>query len=355
MSTCCKIFLEVTVLDMISLLKKLTDAPGVSGAETEVARVCAELLSEFCDKVYINNRGSVVGEIHGDGPGILLDAHIDQVGFVVTYLAENGFVKVDRCGRVDERTLAGLPVTILGTEPVYGVISSVPPHLASAADAGKAKPVTEIAIDTGLTDEDLKKFVSLGDRVVMNHKFGKLLGNEVTSGALDDRSGIAVLLRTVEILKEQGVRPNLTVTFSVQEEEGGRGAATAVFDGEHEYAIAVDVSFAYTPGCTREETADIGKGPMIGVSPIICRAVSDKLFAIAQEKDIPYQSEIMSGRTGTHADEIAVTKTGIKTGIVSIPLKYMHTPCEVIDLTDLENSAQLIAGFCEAVKNGGAN
>ncbi len=351
---CRKTFLEVTVLDMISLLKKLTDAPGVSGAEIAAAAVCAELLGEFCDKVYINNRGSVVGEIHGEGPGIILDAHLDQIGFVVTHLAENGFVKVDRCGRVDERTLAGLPVTILGAEPVYGVISSVPPHLASASDAGKAKPVTEIAIDTGLSNEELVELVSLGDRVVMKHKFATLLGNEVMSGALDDRSGIAVLLRTLEILKEQGVRPNLTVTFSVLEEEGGRGAATAVFDKEHDYAIAVDVSFAYTPGCTREETADIGKGPMIGVSPIISREVSDKLFAIAKENDIPYQSEIMSGRTGTHADEIAVTKTGIKTGIVSIPLKYMHTPCEVIDLTDIENCAQLIAGFCVAVKDGGA-
>ncbi len=340
---------------MISLLQKLTDVPGVSGAETEAAQFCAGLLGEFCDNVYINNRGSVVGEIDGHGPGIVLDAHLDQVGFIVTHLAGNGFVKVDRCGRVDERTLSGLPVMILGAEPVYGVISSVPPHLASVSDAGKAKPVNEIAIDTGLSDDELKELVSLGDRVVMQHKFARLLGDEVTAGALDDRSGIAVLIRTLEILKEKGARPNLTVTFSVQEEEGGHGAATAAFDGEYEYAVAVDVSFAHTPGCTREETADIGKGPMIGVSPIISREVSDKLFAISKEQGIPYQHEIMSGRTGTHADEIAVLKTGVKTGIVSIPLKYMHTPCEVVNLTDLENSAQLIAGFCMSVMDGGAN
>lgn len=341
-------------MDIVSLLQKLTDVPGVSGAESEAAALCADLLSEFCDKVYINNRGSVVGEIYGDGPGILLDAHLDQVGFVVTYLAENGFVKVDGCGRVDERTLSGLPVTILGTEPIFGVISSVPPHLASASDAGKAKPVNEIAIDTALSDEELKKYVSLGDRVVMNHKFARLLNDEVLSGALDDRSGIAVLLRTAEILKEQGVRPNLTFTFSVSEEVGGRGAATAAFDKEHVYAVAVDVSFAYTPGCVREETADIGKGPMIGVSPVISREVSDKLFELAKENGIPYQSEIMSGRTGTHADEISSMKNGVKTGIVSIPLKYMHTPCEVVNLTDLENCAQLIAAFCKAEKDGGA-
>lgn len=341
-------------MDIVSLLQKLTAVPGVSGAESEAAALCADLLSEFCDKVYINNRGSVAGEIYGDGPGILLDAHLDQVGFVVTYLAENGFVKVDGCGRVDERTLSGLPVTILGTEPIFGVISSVPPHLASVSDVGKAKPVNEIAIDTALSDEELKKYVSLGDRVVMNHKFARLLNDEVLSGALDDRSGIAVLLRTAEILKEQGVRPNLTFTFSVSEEVGGRGAATAAFDKEYEYAVAVDVSFAYTPGCVREETADIGKGPMIGVSPVISREVSDKLFELAKENGIPYQSEIMSGRTGTHADEISSMKNGVKTGIVSIPLKYMHTPCEVVNLTDLENCAQLIAAFCKAVKDGGA-
>lgn len=340
-------------MDMFSVLQKLTDAPGVSGAERPAADACAALLSEFCDRTYINNRGSVVGEIDGDGPSILLDAHLDQVGFIVTYIAENGFVKVDRCGRVDERTLSALPVTILGEKAVCGVISSVPPHLSTPADTGKAKSVKELAIDTGLSCDELKKYVSLGDRVVMHHTFKRLLGTEVTSGALDDRSGIAVLLRTVEILKEQGVRPNLTVTFSVSEEEGGRGAATAAFDKAHDFAIAVDVSFAYTPGCTREETADIGKGPMIGISPILSREVSNKLFTLADDNGIPYQSEIMAGRTGTHADELAVLKSGIKTGLVSIPLKYMHTPCEVIDLNDLENCAQLIADFCKALKDGG--
>ena len=337
-------------MDLVSLLERLTEPDGVSGCERDAADVAVHELEAFCDSVQINKRGTVVGEIHGSGPKILLDAHLDRVGFVITHIEENGFLKFDKCGATDDRILSGLPVKVMGERDVYGVISCVPPHLADPKQAGKIPNISSLSIDTGLTSDDCKKLVSIGDRAVPVSKFTKLLGTKVSSAALDDRSGMAVILRAIDIMhaafEKTGKKPNVVVTFSVQEEVGGHGAATAAFDADADTAIAVDVSFAHTPGCTAEETGEMGKGPMIGVSPVLSNALSKELIQIAKRKDIPYQYEIMTSRTGTHADEIAVCKSGVKTGLISLPLKYMHTPCEVIDINDLENCAGLIAAYC---------
>ena len=339
-------------MNTTELLKTLTDAQGVSGLEKEAAAVAKELLAQYCDSVEIDRLGCVVGTISGDGPKILLDAHIDQVGFIVTSISDRGFVKFDRCGGTDPRVMSGLPVIIKGKEPVYGVISSIPPHLADPEDEGKVKEPKDLAIDTGLEKSKCEKLISLGDRVVFVPKFDKLLGDEVCACALDDRAGVAILLKALEILKEKGVRPNLTVTFSTQEEVGGGPVHCATFKAEAEIAVAVDVSFAYTPGCKEEETGKIGKGPMIGTAPNLDYGFFEDLKRLAKENDIPYQVEVMHRSTGTHADDIFTTRTGVRTALVSLPLKYMHTPVEVVDTKDVELCAKLIAAFVE--EKGGA-
>lgn len=347
---------EVNPMDLDTLLEQLTTPAGVTGKEESAAEIAAKLLDEKVDEVYKNNRGSIVGIKKGVGPKILLDAHLDQVGYIVTDIADNGFIKFDQCGGPDDRICSGLEVTILGKKSIYGVISSIPPHLADPKDAGKAKKESELAIDTGLTKEDCEKYISLGDRVVANSSFQHMLGTQVSARALDDRSGIAVLLRALDYIQEkvkQGApQPNLYIQFTVQEEVGGNGAATAAFDSQAEEAIAVDVSFAWTPGCKKEETKPLGSGPMIGVAPVLNYAMFENLKQIAESNDIPYTVEVMTRRTGTHADELAVTKAGIPTALVSFPLKYMHTPVEIIDTRDVEQTAKLIAEYClqEAAK-----
>ncbi len=344
-------------MEITDLLETLTTAFGVSGMESCAGEVAKNILKDITDEVEVTSRGTVIGKTFGDGPSILLDAHLDQVGYIVTYIAENGFLKFDKCGGTDERILSGLEVIVFGKKPVYGVVSSIPPHLADSKDAGKAKSEKDLFIDTGLTDEEAAALISQGDRVIPVYKFAKLLNNEVSSGALDDRSGMAVLIKAVELINDavsQGrKKPNLTISFSVQEEVGGSGAANAAFEYDADFAIAVDVSFAMTPGCKPEETGKIGKGPMIGVAPLLDSDISKTLKDIAREKNIPFQTEVMTRRTGTHADEISVTKAGIRTGLVSIPLKYMHTPVEVVDTIDVENCAKLIAEFCLKVAQGG--
>lgn len=345
-------------MNTVDLLRRLTVPYGVSGAESPAAEAVCELLEGMTDNVYTTGRGSVIGEVHGRGPRIMLDAHVDQVGFVVTYTDENGFVRFDKCGGTDERILSGLEVTILGAEPVYGVVSSIPPHLANPEDEGKAKSAKDLAVDTGLSSKELSQKVHPGDRIVPRYSFCEMAGNKVMSGALDDRSGIAVIIKALSLINgavaDGEEKPELVLSFSVGEEVSGRGAANNAFMTDAGLAVAVDVSFARTPGCKPEEAGEIGKGPMIGISPSISKEISDELKYIAEKNGIPYQMEIMNGRTGTHADEIAITKSGIKTGLVSFPLKYMHTPVEMIDVTDVDNSARLIAAFClEQAKKGG--
>ncbi|HPZ00522.1 MAG TPA: M20/M25/M40 family metallo-hydrolase, partial [Clostridiales bacterium] len=331
----------------------ITTADRVSGREETAAAVVSEILSPLVEEVHTDCRGSVIGSLHGSGPLVLLDAHLDQIGFVLTAITEDGFLKFDKCGGPDERTLAGMEVTVLGKGPVYGVITTIPPHLAKAEEEGKAKPETELAIDTGLTKQEAEALLSLGDRIVPKSHFSSLLGTEVSSAALDDRAGIATFLRVLEMIRDRteegATKPNLSVQFSVQEECGGKAAGTAAFAAKPDMALAVDVSFAYTPGCKKEECGRIGKGPMIGTAPVLDYNMTQALKAVAEAHEIPYQMEVMTSRTGTHADDIAVTRSGVPTALVSIPLKYMHTPVEVIDTKDLEWTAKLIAEFLLAL------
>ncbi len=349
-------------MDLVSMLESLTAPVGVSGSERLAADVAIDQLRSLTDLVTKDARGTVIGTLNGIGPKVLLDAHLDQVGFIVTELCEGGFLKFDKCGGTDPRIMSGLEVVVLGKARVYGVITSIPPHLSDAKDEGKAKKATELAIDTGLTKEECEKLINKGDRVVMKGGLKKLLGNEVTSPALDDRAGMAVHLRVLQLVQEAvaagAPKPNLTVQFSVQEEVGGKAAATAAYGSGADMAIAVDVSFAETPGCEKPDCGTIGAGPMVGVAPVLDYNMTEAMKAIALEKNIPYQIEVMTRRTGTHADEIAITKNGIPTALVSIPLKYMHTPVEVVNTEDLEQCAQLIAAFILALSQhaeGGKN
>lgn len=337
-------------MDTIELLKTLTSAYGVSGSEESAAAVSLELLKPYVDEVKIDNRGSVVGTIKGNGPKILLDAHLDQCGFIVTYISDRGFLKFDKCGGMDERVVSGLPVTVLGKKPIFGVISSIPPHLAKAEDEGKVKKYADLCIDTGLTKEECEELITLGDRIVPNYKFEKLLGTQVCSGAFDDRSCVAIILKALEALKEEGVRPNLSVHFTVQEEVNGQAAKNNAFASDADEAIILDVSFAKTPGCKDENTGIMGKGPMIGIAPVLDNAIFAKLKELATKANIPYQVEVMNGDTGTHADEVIMTKAGIRTGMISLPLKFMHTPVEVIDTEDFDNCVKLL---CEFIKSEG--
>lgn len=329
-------------MNTVDLLKELTSAVGVSGAENNIVDLLCDKLSAYGD-VEVDCLNNVYCTF-GDGYHFLLDAHLDEIGFVVKDVTSDGFIKVSNVGGVDRRMLLASEVSVWGDKEYRGVISTLPPHLQKADDEKKAPAIDEISIDIGLTHEEAKKHISLGDRVTFKRNFTKLVGNQVSSSVLDDRSGVCAILLALNELKKLPCK--ITVMFSSQEEVGTRGAKVGPYNRNIDEAIVVDVSFGYTPMCKKSDCGEIGKGPMIGFSPILDKAISNKLIDVSKKYDIPYQIEVMGGgHTGTNADVISISEYGIKTALISIPEKYMHSPIEVVDTTDVENVSKLIVSY----------
>ena len=327
---------------------QLADTSGVSGDETKAAELALEMLKEFTDDCYIRN-GNVIGHFGKKGakPHIMIDAHIDQIGFVVTYITDDGFLKISNCGGIDRRLLLAQQVTVLGKEPVTGIVCAIPPHLAT--DESSVPEMDEICIDIGMTKSQAEEKIALGDKIVFAAGCKKLQGDRITGAALDDRCGVAAILHALEIIRENKLDYELTVMFSTQEELGERGAKIGVFDIAPDIALAVDVSFALTADDSELKCGKMGKGCMIGFAPTLDKELSQQFRSIAEKNNMPYQIEVMSGETGTNADRFSVNKGGVKAVTLSIPLKYMHTPVEVISLSDVENTAQLIAAYLQEV------
>lgn len=325
----------------IELLKELTQIVGVSGCEENIAALLREKLSSYGD-VIVDNMNNVFCTF-GEGYHFLLDAHLDEIGLIVTDVTDDGFIKFSNCGGIDARPLPAMEVSVWGREEVKGIISTLPPHLQSASDEKKIPKLSELAIDTGLTKDKLEKLVSLGDRITFKRNFTPLLNGLVSASCLDDRSGVAAILMCLDELKNMGCK--VTVMFSSQEEVGTRGAKIGPYAKSVDEAISVDVSFALTPGCDKSECGELSKGAMIGFSPILDKEISRKLVDVAEKNNIPYQCEIMSGRTGTNADVISISEKGIKTALISIPEKYMHQRVEVVDTADVESVSRLICAY----------
>lgn len=328
-------------MNTLDLIKKLVAVPAVSGAEANLQNTLKEIL-EPIGKVTTDSMNNLYCTV-GEGYHFLLDAHTDEIGFVVTEITDGGFLKISNCGGIDRRLLLAAEVSVWGKKEIRGVISTLPPHLQKDDDEEKMPEIDELAIDIGMSKEEAEAVISLGDRVTFAHYFTELLGNRISSNCLDDRAGCAAIILALDAVKDLPVK--VTAMFSSQEEVGTRGAKVGPYGRNADEAIAVDVSFGYTPDCKKEECGELSKGAMIGFSPILDAGISAGLIAAAEKSNIPYQKEIMNGRTGTNADVISISESGVKCGLVSIPLKYMHTPIEVIDVADVESTANVIASY----------
>ena len=331
-------------MDLKELCFSLCEKAGTSGDEKLAAQYAKELLSKYMP-AEIDVSGNVVGTTHGGKTHILLDAHIDSIGLVVRGIDEKGFLLVDRVGGMDERILTGAEVTVHGKENLFGVICSVPPHLQKGDNKKELLSLKEMAVDIGFNKEDAENLVEIGDRITLRTHQAELLGNNIASCSLDDRSCVAVIIRALELTEGKIPSLKLTVLFSSQEETGGTGAKTASFTAMPQYAIAVDVGFGNDPYTDKTQTVELSKGPSIGISPILDRDMMKEIKTIAKENNLPFQHDVMSGRTGTNADSINVTGSGVKTALLSLPLRYMHTGIEVVNIDDIENTAKLIAAY----------
>lgn len=338
-------------MDIAKTLQQLCSLAGVTGGETAAHPAALKLLKKYIPDSRSDKFGNIIGYLGKDEnkPLLLLEAHIDRIGMIVTYIDEDGFLKVSGAGGIDRRTLLAQAVTVFaGDKQIKGVISTLPPHVSK--DEGKAAKLEDIAIDIGMNKEQAEKTVSLGDLVMIDGMYSRLSGTKICSPATDDRAGVAAVLYALDLLKnllkkEQDLPFRLAILFAAQEEVGCRGAKIAAFNIDADYALAVDVSFGVSSGVSSSQAGELGKGGMIGVAASLSRDVSEKLIEIAKTNKIPYQIEAMGGSTGTDADSITVSRGGVKTGLISIPQRYMHTPCEVVDTEDIKAVGKLMAEY----------
>ena len=339
-------------MNTIDTLRALCHAAGVGGL-TDAADTAKALLTPLVDEVWRDTLGSVCGvrRCGKEGaPVLLLEAHLDEIGLIVTGIDDKGFLRFDKCGGVDRRALQAAPVVVWGRSACPGVICTTPPHL-----AGKDKTLPEIAdmaIDVGLSKEEAEAVIAPGDRVSFASNFTALTADRVTGKALDDRAGVAAVLLALEHLQNKPLCMDVLVCFAVQEELGGHGAKAAGFRLHADYAIATDVSFAHTPDARADQCGVLGEGAMLGIAPILDHTFVKRLETLAKTEDIPLQYEVMGGRTGTDADELAVAAGGVRTALLSIPLRYMHTPAEMAVTTDIEAVARLMAAVAEKGADG---
>ena len=331
-------------MDLKKLCFALSEKNGTSGDERAACAYAKELLSEYMD-AEIDVLGNVVGTMGGGKTHVLLDAHIDQIGLVVRHIDDKGFLLIDKVGGPDLRVLTGAEVVVHGKEDIFGVISSVPPHLQKGDSKNEGVDLKTLAVDIGYSKDKAMELVEIGDRVTLKTPQMELLGDRIVSGSFDDRCCIAVILRALELTKGKLNNLKLSVMFSVQEETGGSGAKTGSFSLMPDIAIALDVGFGDDPYTDKTQTITLGKGPSIGISPTLDRVLTKELKDLCTEKNIPYQHDVMGGRTGTNADSINNTGCGVKTALLSVPLRYMHTGCEVISVEDIDNTAKLLAEY----------
>ena len=341
-------------MDVKAVLKELCNAAGVNG-EADATQVAKKWLSEYTDDIRVDALGNVCGFISAaiqPAPTVMLEAHIDEIGFVVTRIDDGGFVHVSACGGIDNRTLTATEVVIMSEPPLNGVFCSTPPHLKKGEES--LPELSERGIDVGMTKEEAVSRISVGTRVVFRPRFDTLLGNRVCSKALDNRAGVAAILGALEIVKGNPLPVNLVVAFCVQEEVGCRGSMTTAFEVQPNAALIVDVSFATTPYSHHSGLGKLGNGPLIGYSPFLNKQLGRNLVSLADKYKIAVQHEVMGSRTGTDADTIGVSGRGVPCALLSIPLRYMHSPVEVVDTTDVEAVSQLMAAFIteeEALNN----
>lgn len=328
------------------VLERLCTAGAPSGFERAAALEAKALLEPLVDEVWTDRMGSVAGLRRCGKPGakkLLLDAHLDEVGLVVTG-HKDGFLRFSANG-VDIRMLPDQEVTVLTEPPMLGVAACLPPHVLSAEDREKAPELKDLFIDVGLSQEEAERRIPVGTPVVYRVGLTFLGERQVCAKALDDRACFAALLRGLELLQGRELDVDLYILGSVCEEFSGAGAAVGVQTLAPDFCVAVDVTHGRTPDSPKNEAFVMGGGPVVGIGPNCARWMCRRLLDKAAALDMAVQKEVMEGSSGTNAWPMQIANEGIATAVLSIPLKYMHTPVEVVELSDIEDTARLLAEF----------
>ncbi|HEV8447629.1 MAG TPA: M42 family metallopeptidase [Gemmatimonadaceae bacterium] len=341
----------------LAFLKRLLDTPAPSGFEGPAARVWREEASSFADKVTSDVSGNSMAEVNPDGsPTILLDGHIDEIGVIVQYIDDDGYVYFSPIGGWDPQVLVGQRIRFLGRGgDVLGVVGRKPIHLIKVADREHAAKLGDLWIDIGASSRaEAEGRLSVGDPGVIDSKAVDFPNNRIVSRSIDDRIGAFVVLEALRRYAQRPGTARVVAAATTQEEIAYHGGGALVCTNciNPQLAIVVDVTFATDhPSMEKKEIGDhrIGGGPVISRGSIISPVVFDLLRTTAERNQIKYTVHAAGRETSTNADAIHIAREGVATALVSVPNRYMHSPNELVSLEDVDKTASLLAETCREV------
>lgn len=338
-------------METVKVLDRLVKAAGVTGYEhAGITETAAELFREFTQgfdnaKVWTDINGNAYASVGDKGPTVLIMAHLDEVGMTVTKIEDNGMLRIDTVAGADPRILPGSRVRVCGRRELLGVVGAVPPHLTASKE--KAYKWSELTVDIGLSKERAEELVSIGDRITFwPDDVLELKNGLVSSKTLDDRALVAAELYCLELLKKRRFECRAVMCASVNEEHSGLGAKTGAYSVKPDMALIMDVTFgksACSPDCFDMDKLTLGVGPNLHPK------MFEMLKEAADNAKIEWEHEAVMGATGTDATEVQVSRMGVPCGLISPPLRYMHTNAETIKLDTLLNCGRLCAEFITAL------
>lgn len=344
--------------ESLSFLKSIVNVPSPSGFEEQAAEIYRNYTKKFADEVRTDVHGNVWAIANPTAKmKVMLAGHIDEIGFMVHFISEEGLLYFRGIGGHDSSIAVGQRVWVHGKERVPGVIGRKPVHQLEEDERKKKPELKDLWIDVGAASkEEAEKVIRLGDVVTFQSEFEQLMGDRATARGFDNKVGAFVVAEALRLAKESGKldkEVGIYAVGTVQEEVGLRGARTAAFGVDAQTGLAVDVDHAIdypSVSKTRWGVLDLGKGPSVTRGANINPIVFEMIAQAAADEGIPYQVVAEPGGTGTDANAMQIARGGMATGLLGVPLRYMHTPCELLSLADVENCAKLMAAYCVRVK-----
>lgn len=331
-------------------LYALCEQMSVSGYEYLAKDKIEKLCSPYFDEIKMTPMGSfVLTKKCGkeNAKKLLIDAHFDTVGMMVTDIKKGGFLSVISIGGLDPRVLPATEVTVFGKKEIYGLVTSTPPHLRRLGSDSVPK-IDELYIDTGYSKEELEKIVKIGDPVGYRFVFTEMENDFVTTSGLDDKACVCGIIEAMKGIPKERLCYDIYVTISSQEETGKNGSARAAFDIEPDIAIITDVNFASGDGTPDYECIKCGEGASVDISSLTDRVLTRGIIKLLKEKGIKHQLICEPGRTYTNNEGILTNGREARTCVISVPLKNMHTPCETVNLRDIESLSKILEAIvCE--------
>ncbi|MFQ6102475.1 MAG: M42 family peptidase [Anaerolineae bacterium] len=366
-------------MEIIPLLKQLSETDGIAGFEGPVRELLRQTWQPFVDEMREGKLGSLIALKRGTGSGgssepssrasrlsstkslaeglaegprpkLMLATHVDEIGLMVTGV-EKGFLRITRVGGTDRRVLLGLEVTVHGRRDLPGIVATRPPHVLPEDERKKTVPWDKLFVDVGLPVEEVERLVAVGDLISIRRKMAELKNRRVAGKAMDDRACVAAVTLALEQLS--GVRHawDVFAVATTQEETGLKGAITAAYGVAPDLAVVLDVTFGKHPGVPETDAFPLGEGPTIGVGPNFHPGLVARLKEVAKAREIPHHIDPIPGRSGTDAWAIQVTREGVPTALVSVPICYMHQPVETLAVQDVERAGRLVAAFIAGLES----